>query len=266
MTCAARTLRPSKWRIFGISLLFLCLTTSVFGKTFDHEHSQWTASLTTFVDKQGWVDYSGWKKNHSQLDEYLKSLEAVSLETYEGWSAEEKKAFLINAYNAFTVKLILDHYPVKSIRSIGSIFRSSWKREFFSLLDGQLKSLDPIEHQWLRKKPELKDPRVHAVVNCASVSCPKLLNEAFVATKLDQQMTEATKDWLADPSKNTFLPNKRTVKLSKIFDWYKEDFGNTDEGVAAFVRQYGPESAKASLQTPFRLVYLDYDWDLNEKK
>ena len=110
------------------------------------------------------------------------------------------------------------------------------------MLDGQITSLDPIEHVWLRKKKEYADPRIHAAVNCASISCPRLWHEAFIASKLDTQLDEASKAWLLDKSKNEFKPGK--AKVSKIFDWFTEDFGGNEKGILAFIERYSPENRK----------------------
>ena len=137
---------------------------------FDHGHGKWDNLLKKYVNTEGYVNYGKWKASPQEPDSYLGDLQKVTYKEYTSFSKEQKSAFLINAYNAFTVKLIIDNYPIKSIKKIGGLF-SPWKKEFFSILDGKIKSLDPIEHEWLRKKPELKDPRVHAAVNCASISC-----------------------------------------------------------------------------------------------
>ena len=232
---------------------------------FDHSHKSWSQLLASYLNDQYRVDYKRWHGDQKRLDAYLNDLQKVSLTTYRSWSANQRKAFLINAYNALTVKLILNHYPVASIRKIGGFFSNPWKMEFFSLLDGKIRSIDPIEHEWLRKDPELRGPRIHAAVNCASISCPVLQSEAFVAERLDQQLDAATRQWLADPQKNRYDPTKKTLYLSKIFDWYEEDFGDSDEGILAFVKRYGPQ--EWSKQWPpgkIEIDYLDYDWGLNE--
>ena len=232
--------------------------------SFDHQHAAWTELLQTYLDDRQFVRYASWQKNQKDLDSYLQKLQSVTYATYQKWSPDEKKAFLINAYNAFTVKLILKNYPVKSIKKIGGFFTKPWSIEFFSLLDGKIKSLDPIEHEWLRKKPELKDARVHAAVNCASWSCPRLQKTAFTAKGVEQQLDQATKQWMADKELNRYQPAQHKAELSKIFDWFEEDFGGNEAGVAAFVRKYGPSEASAALSGDFDIDYLSYDWSLNE--
>lgn len=252
------------YKLFLLSLSSILLVVGGEVLAFDHEHQLWTALLQEYVNQDGQVNYQSWQREPAALKVYLHSLESVSYQQFTDWSPNQKKAFLINAYNAYTIYLVLDHYPLRSIRQIGGLFRSPWKLEFFSLLDGRLKALDPIEHDWLRKIAELKDPRIHAVVNCASVSCPKLINEAFVASKLDEQMDAASRMWLADPKRNRFVLESNKVQLSKIFDWYQEDFGGGRQGVVNFIRQYGPQEARKIVEQPFRIEYLKYDWNLNE--
>ena len=173
-------------------------------------------------------------------------------------------AFLINSYNAFTVKLVIDHYPVASIKKIGGMFTNPWGIEFFSLLEGRIKALDPIEHGNLR--PKFKDYRIHAAVNCASVSCPPLRHEAYVGDRLDGQLEEQMRVWLADNTRNDFDGVNVTVKISKIFEWYKEDFDNWSEGVTSVLAKYAPTAAKAVLSKKPVIEYLDYDWALSDSK
>ena len=244
-------------------LFTFLVTLSSKSYSFDHSHEQWTKLLETYVDQAGLVDYESWKLSPNQLDDYLDQLSKVPYPSYQKWSKFEKRAFLINAYNAFTIKLILDNYPVKSIRKIGGFFQSPWEIKFFSILDGQIKSLDPIEHEWLRVKPELFDPRVHAAVNCASISCPKLARTAYTASNLNQQLDKAMKTWMSDPSRNKF--SKGSAKLSKIYDWFEKDFGKSDKQALQFALNFLPEQIKALLGPDPDIDYLDYDWNLNKK-
>ena len=235
------------------------------GFSLDHKHEKWDRLLKTYVTKSGFVDYKKLQKDaktpqHTFLP-YLKELEGVTQKEYEAFSRHEKMAFLINAYNAFTLKLIIDHYPVKSIRKIGGFFTKPWDMEFFSLLGGTITSLDPIEHEVLR--PQFKDYRIHAAVNCASISCPLLRAEAYVASRLNEQLEEQMRIWLADSSKNAFDPKTGRVSLSKIFDWYEEDFVKYGGGVVGVLKKYGPASSKEALKKHKSIEYLDYDWGLN---
>lgn len=236
---------------------------------FEHNHGAWTGVLQKYQTDTGLVRYKQLKadvaadKAHP-FTAYLDTLGKVGKSEYDGWSKPEKMAFLINAYNAFTVKLILDNYPVESIRKIGGVFTKPWDVEFFSLLGGQIKSLDPIEHKVLR--PEFKDFRVHAAVNCASTSCPPLRHEAFVAARIDAQLDEQMTAWLADPSRNKFDAATGELGLSKIFDWYAKDFVEWGGGVKAVVSKFGPEAARQAYAKKGDVDFLDYNWSLNEAK
>ncbi|MCB0363217.1 MAG: DUF547 domain-containing protein, partial [Bdellovibrionales bacterium] len=180
----------------------------------------------------------------------------------EKWDSKQKMAFLINAYNALTVKLILDHYPVKSIKKIGSFFSNPCKLEFFKLLDGKISSLDPIEHVWLR--PKYKDYRIHAAVNCASISCPQLRNEAFIAERLEEQLNEQMGLWLQDKNRNEIEIKDKTFRASKIFDWYKDDFQSWGGGIWNVLKKHLKSSKLPQDIDSFEIDYLEYNWDLNE--
>lgn len=246
--------------------LVIFLTTTA--QAFDHEHGVWTGVLKTYQTDSGLVRYQQLKADASNkahpFNVYLSSLSQVPKAEFDRWQKQEKIAFLINAYNALTIKLVVDNYPVESIRKIGGLFTKPWDVEFFSLLGGQIKSLDPIEHQWLR--PVYKDFRIHAAVNCASRSCPPLRREAFTATKLDAQLDEQMRQWLADPSRNTYDAASGALHLSKIFDWYGKDFIDWGGGVKSVIAKYGPDLAQKAQAKKGEIDYLDYDWGLNEAK
>ncbi|MEO0336933.1 MAG: DUF547 domain-containing protein, partial [Pseudomonadota bacterium] len=205
---------------------------------FDHSHKLFTEVLGNFVIVSGaksTVNYKGLKKSPSQLNSYLGQLSAVSKKDYAKFSKEQKMAFLINAYNGFTLKLIIDNYPVKSIKDIGGLFSSPWKKEFFKLLGGDM-YLDKIEHKILRKK--FKEPRIHFAVNCASIGCPALRGEAFTADRLNVQLEEQAKIFLRDSSRNSIKKSKKEIHLSKIFDWFDGDFKRGGSSVQKFVAPY----------------------------
>lgn len=247
-------------RIYKLSLLLLFISSKTLA--FDHEHKPWTKVLAKHLDEQGLVDYSGIKGDNSALSQYLDQLESISYEQYSSWSDSERKAFLINAYNAFTFKLIVDHYPVKSIRDIGSIFKSPWQKKFFSLLEGRIKTLDQIEHDELRKKFE--DYRIHAAVNCASKSCPPLRAQAFTASNFDTELDDQMKLWLADSQRNKFERGSRKIKLSMIFKWYRSDFEAWGGGVEQVLRHHAPPEARELLANNAKITFLPYDWSLND--
>ncbi len=216
---------------------------------FDHAHAAWTAQLGRFV-KDGVVDYAGWKKDEPALDGFLRQLVVVKKEEFDGFTRPEKTAFLIDAYNAYTVRLILDHYPTGSIRSIGLLPGSAFRRTFIPLLGEEL-SLNDLEGR-LR---ELGDPRIHFAIVCASKSCPKLRATAYRAAGLEAQLDAAARDFLSDPRKNRFEPG--AAHLSAIFKWYGDDFSKAGGSVASWLGRYHP------LPDGTRIDYLDYDWSLN---
>jgi hypothetical protein len=251
-----------------LSVLMGVLISSV-SQGFDHSHSLWDGELKKYLNQAGLVHYNQWSKSAATLDEYLKNLAAVKKSTFNKWTIPQQKAFLVNAYNAFTIKLILKNYPVKSIKKIGGFFTKPWSIEFFNLLGGEITSLDPIEHVWLRGKKEYKDPRIHAAVNCASISCPQLLNEAFVADKIDKQLDTASHAWVSDPRRNEFDRSKGLLRLSKIFSWFEDDFGGDDQGVIEFLIKYSSDDLAKYLsknKLKLEIEYLDYDWNLNQAK
>jgi hypothetical protein len=187
---------------------------------------------------------------------------------FQKLSKEEQMAFLINAYNAFTVQLILDHYPVASIRDIGGrvlrMLNKPWDIAFFSLLDGKIRTIDPIEHEYLR--PHYKDYRIHAAVNCASASCPALLNEAFTGERLQQQLDRQMKRWLEDTSKNRVDHSNKTIYLSKIMDWYSKDFEEWGGGIRKVMVRHAPQLYEKAVKDRYQIRYLKYSWDLNDHK
>jgi hypothetical protein len=206
--------------------------------------------------RNGAVSYAGLKADEARLDRYLKQLEQADP---EAMGRDDQFAFYINAYNAWTIKLILTGYPgVKSIKDLGSLLQSPWKKQFVRIA-GKTASLDDIEHGLLR--PRFKDPRVHFAINCASKSCPPLLSEPYRGEILDAQLTRATRDFLNDPVNYRLEGNRFWV--SSIFKWFAEDFKGD---VIGFYRQQAQGALKARLEADrdrIELHYLDYDWSLN---
>ena len=241
---------------------------------FDHQYASWNALLKKHVrwlpdGKQSRVNYKGFAAERAALKEVLTGLSAVPKAVFDGWSKPQQMAFLINAYNAFTVELILTKYPdLKSIKDIGSLFQSAWKKEFFSLLGAQ-HHLDWIEHEQLR--PVYKEPRVHAAVNCASIGCPALRNEAFSASQLEAQLEDGMRRFMGDRTRNRVKGD--TVEVSAIFKWFKEDFNSGYRGFNqvedVFAAYAGQLTDNANEQAQLRakslsVGYLDYDWSLND--
>tara|TARA_Y100000768_G_scaffold388954_1_gene389237 strand:- start:15126 stop:15851 length:726 start_codon:yes stop_codon:yes gene_type:complete len=236
-------------------LLFL-LSFSAYA--FDHEHKVWNQFLmakTKMKGKQVLVDYQSIKMDPSLLKKYLEQLEGVTKSEFQEFNEKQKLSYWINAYNAYTVKLIVDNYPVKSIKDLGGFLSSPWSKEFIKLM-GQEMSLDDIEHKTIRKN--FKEARIHFVVNCASMGCPSLYREAIVADKIEEQLEAATKHFLTNSAKNQI--SKKHAKLSKIFDWYEGDFEKYHGSVRKFIQKYTSE--KVDKDT--RVSYLDYDWSLNK--
>ncbi|MBI4566415.1 MAG: DUF547 domain-containing protein [Planctomycetes bacterium] len=226
-------------------------------RQFDHSHPLWDKVLKEHV-KDGRVDYAAIQKHPSALKAYLSALEAVDRATYESWSEERKIAFWLNAYNAYTVKLIVDHYPVNSIKDLGGWFSSVFNKEFIPLKrlrDGRTISLNDIEHETLRK--DFSEPRIHFALVCASKGCPPLRGEPYVGERLDQQLDEQAKVFLNDRERNRYDAKTKTLYLSKIFDWFSEDFEKKAGSVAKYVSRFLKTSEDA------RIRFLDYDWSLN---
>lgn len=223
------------------------------------EHSGFDRLLKKHVNAQGLVNYKGFKADEKEFNQYLAALSKNP--PTASWSKPEQMAYWINAYNAFTIRLILNHYPVQSIKDIGSKIKipfvtTPWAAAFFSI-GGKKMSLDAIEHGTLRKKYE--DPRIHFALVCASLSCPRLRNEAYTAAKLDQQLDDQGRDFIRDASKNKV--GKDAAQLSKYFDWYKGDWNNQGQSVTQWVNRYSP----TKMASTARITFLDYNWQLNEQ-
>ena len=210
-------------------------------------HANWNVLLQKYVDDAGNVDYSSWKKNQTDLDKYIQLLEKKPPADY--WDKNDSLAYFINAYNAVTVKLILDNYPLKSIRDI----KDPWDSKSLNLPNNTM-TLNDIEHKVLRK---MGDPRIHFAINCASASCPQLSNEAFRASKVQKQLEEATALFINDTSKNEIT--EKNIGLSKIFLWFSKDFGSKKERIV-FIQKYSEKSFKDKA----KIKYQEYDWSLNE--
>jgi hypothetical protein len=244
-----------------ISIIFSsCFTGIPRGSSKAVTHEQWTGLLKKYVNEKGLVNYKGFIADSAALNSYLQLLSDNA--PAGSWTKEEKLAYWINAYNAFTVKLITQHYPLKSIKDIGPatqiIFvNTPWDKKFFSI-GGKSMTLNTIEHKILRKK--FKEPRIHFAVNCASISCPKLLNEAYEAATVDAQLTSQAKAFLADTDKNQVTADN--PKLSSIFKWFNGDFKKTGLSKVAFINQYAP----LKINDAANLDYLDYNWNLNEQQ
>ncbi len=250
-------------RVFGLTFIlasiFSCQS-STLGKTGTRppSHQIWDQLVKTHVKSNGMVDYKGFIKEKEKLESYLKLL-SENAPDRKTWSINQQLAYWINAYNAFTVKLIVDNYPAKSIRDLGPklkipLIKDVWHYQFFKI-GGVESSLDEIEHSILRK--EFEEPRIHFAINCASVSCPALLNEAFVAERLESQLQKVTVAFINDPTRNKITADG--AQISSIFLWFKGDF--TKKGsLIDFLNQY----SKVKIKSNAKISHLDYNWNLNE--
>lgn len=244
-------------RSLGFLLLFFGLT--IVSVAAPPSHAGWDSLLKRYVNERGLVDYKGLKRDQARLQTYLDLLSRTP--PAPSWSTNEQMAYWINAYNAFTVQLILNHYPVESIKDIGfavqiPFVNTPWAEKFFTI-GGKKMSLDNIEHGTLRK--QFNDPRIHFALVCAARSCPRLRNEAYVPARLAEQLNEQGVDFLNDPAKNAITPAR--ASLSKLFDWYEGDFTKNKRSVVYWVNRYS--QTKISDDTP--ISYLDYNWQLNEQ-
>ena len=270
-------------RVF-ISVSLVLLAAQAFAADFSHQTWDKLLQRNVVMIQDGQasrVDYSAFQKNQKVLQAYLASMSAVSRSEFDAWSKDQQLAFLINAYNAWTIEFVLSAYPdIKSIKDLGSFFSSPWKKEFINLL-GETRSLDNIEHTLIRGSGRYNEPRIHFAVNCASIGCPALLNRAYTAEKLDAQLELVTRNFLSDRTRNYYL--NAELHVSPIFDWYKKDFEQGWSGinsVSNFLGRYadaldlgktGPviivngKSVSEHLRDgSLGIAYTDYDWSLND--
>ena len=227
------------------------------GPTFDH--STFGALLRKHVDQDGWVDYEGFRSDAVSLDVYIASLGNAP---FADLGRDEKLAFLINAYNAFTLRLILDHYPIDSIKDIPSSKRWDAKRWD---LGGMTLSLNQIEHEQIR--PKFAEPRVHFALVCAAIGCPTLRNEAYQADRIEEQLEDQSRYVHTHDRWFGYDPGAKTVQLTKLYNWYGGDFKQIAGSVLDFAARYSVplKSALAADKKP-RIKWLDYDWTLNDRK
>lgn len=230
-----------------LGLLLMCVAVSL-NAQHKGQHHIWNGLLKKYVTETGTVDYKTWSENTTDLERYCFSLGANPPQVT--WSANEQKAYWLNVYNAFTIKIVLEHYPIKSIKDIPNV----WNEPLVVLGEDTL-TLNQVEKDMLLAK--FNDPRIHMGVNCASVSCPKLSNKAFFANNLDEHLDALTRGFLADGSRNQLFRGE--VRLNMIFNWYETDF--TKEGsLVDFLNKYAPLKIKDDAF----VSYIDYNWNLNE--
>ena len=249
--------RIEQMGLFGSGLILTLLmvgpAVSATAQDFDHNHAAYDAILKTHVTN-GMVDYKALKAAQKALDRYLAALAAVSEPRFKSWTEPQKIAFLANLYNAATLRLILDHYPLKSIKDIGTILKGPWDQPVVRLC-GKTIALNNLEHDILRK--DYNEPRLHMALVCAAKGCPPLRNEAYAAGRLNEQLDDQARTYLSSPAGLRVERAKGEAHVSSIFKWYGKDF----QSVPAFVAKYSGQSMDG-----LKIRYLDYDWSLNERQ
>ncbi len=215
------------------------------------DHATWDAMLKKYVTAKGNVNYKAWQKDTTDLVAYLKTISDNPPQS--SWTPNQKKAYWMNAYNAFTVRLVLARYPVKSIKDIGGIV-SPWKLKFFTIA-GKKSDLDYIEHSVLRV--EFNDPRIHVGINCASYSCPRLSNIAFTADNVEAELEKLMKEFVNDPTKNKITAEK--IEISEIFNWFEKDF-TKNGSLIDFLNKY----SNVKINAGAKKSHMKYNWNLNQ--
>lgn len=234
------------------------------------DHRRFDEVLAAFVDARGRVDYAGLKRSGA-LDPYLAQLDAA---TPEAMPPRERLAFWINVYNAWTLRLILDHHPVQSIKRITPVrlpglslylpkLNSPWEYRIVRAAGRRL-TLNEVEHGIIRKA--FDEPRIHFALVCAARSCPKLRREAYTGPRLDAQLDDQARDFLHDPARNRIPDAPGLIRLSPIFRWFRRDFARDERGLQAFLAPYFEGDVRERLRRgDYRVRYLRYDWRLNEQ-
>lgn len=263
----------------AIAALVLTLTTAT-ALAFDHSHAAWTALLKKHVvlvqgGNASKLRYAGMLAERKALKSYLAKLSAATEAEYRDWTKSQQLAFLINAYNAFTVELILSKYPdLASIKDLGSLFQSPWKREFFTLL-GSDRHLDDIEHGLVRAPGAFDEPRIHVALVCASIGCPMLRDEAYTTVGLEDQLEDAMRRFFSDRSRNRYDAASGALRVSRLFDWYAKDFEQGHAGFNSLTATFAkyaerladtPDGQARIRRGDYHLEFLDYDWRLNDAR
>lgn len=243
--------------IFFLLILLPCC--QIFAQAISPSHNLFNKLLLKNVTSDGRVNYTGFAKDSIEFNQYLKVLSS-NPPNEKTWTRDEQMAYWINAYNAFTIKLITMYYPLKSIKDIGSSIQipfvnTPWDMKFI-VIGKEKMDLNNIEHGILRKK--FDDPRIHMVLVCASKSCPVLLNEAYEPRRLDEQIRKQAKVFLEDPKRNKITANE--AQLSMIFKWYAMDFNKNGGSIREFINSHSSKKIKPEA----KISYLEYDWNLNE--
>lgn len=238
------------------NLLFTLLSLFAFAQlasaTQEPDHSIWDRYLGNHVSETGVVNYQSMKVNMDSLDTYL--LELRNHQPDGEWTTNQRLAYYINAYNAYTVKFILGKYPVESVKDISFSGKDLWSFRMANL-GGTNYTLKQIEDDMLRK---LGDPRIHFAINCGAKSCPKLMNSAYSADDLNTQLTEAAKTFINDSKRN--IIGEKKLQLSELFSWYSGDFTSTGKSLIEYLNQY----SSITISPNAKIEYLTYDWALND--
>ncbi len=213
-------------------------------------HGTWDSLLSKHVNSEGKVNYDAFKSDLDKLDNYLKLI--GDNEPKSDWSQTEKKAFWLNAYNAWTIKLVLERYPVNSIKDVSA---KPWDKRFIKI-GANMHSLNDIENKIIRR--QFKDARIHFAVNCAAISCPKLSNMAFTVSNVEKELDRLTKAFFKTGNVNL---DEKSAQLSKIFEWYADDFIEESQSVLKFVEEY----SGMTFHSKVKVSYLDYNWKLNKQ-
>lgn len=235
-----------------------------FGQTdgFDQTHAAFTTVLAQHVKSER-VNYTALKSSPDALGAYLATLASVKEGTFKSWSKHQRLAFLINLYNAATLKLVADHYPVKSIKDIGSFLKGPWDQPVVHLF-GQTVTLNHIEHDLIRA--EYDEPRAHFALVCASIGCPPLRAEAYQATQLSDQLDDQARHFFATASKNRVDAKRGVLHLSPILKWFSKDFSDKAGSVEKFIAPFFDAADQAAIRGGnLRIEYTEYDWSLNKQ-
>lgn len=222
------------------------ISANSFAQNFDYK--SYNQFLGKYVSDKGNVNYDKIKTNKLELDAIIAKFEKI--QPTEKWSENEKIAYYINAYNVYTLKIVIENYPTKSIKDIDNV----WDKKFIPSSKGKI-SLSDVEHKILRK---MNEPRIHFAINCASFSCPNLLNDAYMPETLDNQLETVTKSFINDKTKNTISASE--IKISEIFNWFGGDFKTKKTSVIDFINNY----STVKIDKKAKIKYLDYDWSLNK--
>ena len=237
----------------NLLLAIVCIAFSSVGLAGQPDHSIWDRFLGDYVSSSGTVNYKSMKLRTDTLDAYLREL--IDNPPATDWTKNQKMAYYINAYNAYTIKFVLEKYPVESVKDISFSGKDIWNFRMVMLGGTTNYTLNQVENDILRK---MDDPRIHFAINCASFSCPKLLNKAFMPDKLNSQLTSVTKGFINDPKHNVISAKK--IQISELFSWYADDFSSESSTLIDFLNTY----SSVTINADAKIEYLPYNWSLND--